>query len=94
MNTSELLVVVAKKLKLTKKETQQRADALSEIISDELANDNVVSLLNIGALEVNKRNERVSFHPTTGKKMLIPPKLVVRFKSSTLLKDKVKSMKV
>ena len=49
-----------------------------------------VSLSGFGVLEVKKKNERVSVNPTTGKRMLVPPKLVLTYKPSSLLKDKLK----
>ena len=41
-------------------------------------------------LEVKKKNERVSVNPTTGIRMLVPPKLVLTYKPSSLLKEKLK----
>ncbi len=33
--------------------------------------------------------ERVAIHPSNGKKILVPPKMTMAFKPSTLLKQKV-----
>ena len=42
-----------------------------------------------GNFEVKKRLERVIVNPTTGQRMLVPPKLVVAFKPSQILKAKI-----
>ena len=49
-----------------------------------------VSLSGFGVLEVKKKNERISVNPTTGIRMLVPPKLVLTYKPSSLLKEKLK----
>jgi DNA-binding protein HU-beta len=38
---------------------------------------------------VRKKKERVSVSPSTGVKMLVPPKLVLTYKPSLVLKEKV-----
>ena len=43
-----------------------------------------------GTFEPKKRNERVMIHPSTGKRMLVPPKVVLGFKVSNVLKAKLK----
>jgi nucleoid DNA-binding protein len=63
------------------------------VITAELLKNNPVSIVNFGTLEVKKRNERISVHPNTGKKLLVPPKLVVRYKVSASLNKKLKELK-
>lgn len=49
-----------------------------------------LSIVNFGHFEVKKKAERLSVHPSTQQRMLIPPKLVLTFRPSTTMKDKVK----
>lgn len=42
-----------------------------------------------GQFEPKKRKERISVHPSTGRRLLVPPKLVVNFKPSSVLKNKI-----
>lgn len=42
-----------------------------------------------GTFEVKKRLERVLINPNNGKKMLVPPKLVLGFKPVTNLKERM-----
>jgi len=93
MNSAELITVLSKKLHLPKAEVSRLLANTAELITTELVNNNVVSLHNLGNLEVKKRNERVSVGPATGKKMLVPPKLTVKFSASSPLKKKLKEFK-
>ena len=93
MNYSELLAVLSQRLQLSKTEVGKRLDETTAVITAELINSNVVSIMNFGTLEVKKRQERLSIHPNTGKKLLIPPKLIVKYKASVSLNKKLKELK-
>ena len=91
MNTAELTSSLAQKLLLSKTEVTQRLDDTVTVVTDELLKNKSVSFNNFGILEVKKREERISVNPVSGKRMLVPPKLVVKFKMSNTLKDKLKN---
>ena len=93
MNFSELASELSQRLELSKTDVLTRMNDTVDIIKEELLKNNSVTLGNLGNLEVKKRNERISVNPTTKKRMLIPPKLVVKFKMSNSLKEKTKKMK-
>ena len=93
MNSAELITVLSKKLHLPKIEAARLLANTAEVITAELVNNNTVSLHNLGNLEVKKKNERISINPVSGKKMLTPPKLIVKFNASSSLKKKVKELK-
>ena len=93
MNSAELITVLSKKLHLPKTEVNRLLANTAELITAELVNNNVVSLHNLGNLEVKKKNERISVNPVSGKKMLTPPKLIVKFNASSSLKKKLKEFK-
>ncbi|MDO4186521.1 MAG: HU family DNA-binding protein [Bacteroidales bacterium] len=81
--TSEL----AKRVGRTNKETTAFVGSLLDVMSKRWAEGDSVTILNIGTFEVKKKTERVSVHPTTKQRMLIPPKLVLTFRPSQNLKD-------
>ena len=68
----------------------------SELVASLLADmtrqleGNIISIQGFGTFEVKKKAERISVNPTTKQRMLVPPKLVLTYKPSTLLKDKFK----
>ncbi|GHT03895.1 DNA-binding protein [Bacteroidia bacterium] len=90
MNNTELVNTLADKLTISKSEISLYIDNLVELMTAELVANNTVAFGNLGVLEVQKRNERVAVHPSSGKKILVPPKLVVKFKTANGLKDKLK----
>lgn len=65
---------------------------VSRIVSamtDELQKGRSVSIADFGTFEVKKKMERISVIPSTGQRVLVPPKLVVAFKASTSLRERV-----
>jgi len=92
MNSSELVVLLAQRLQLSKAEAGKRMDETTAIITAELVKENIVSIMNFGTLEVRKRQERISIHPNSGKKLLVPPKLIVRYRVSVSLNKKIKEL--
>ncbi|MDR0427420.1 MAG: HU family DNA-binding protein [Dysgonamonadaceae bacterium] len=90
MNSSEFATRLSGKLKLPKTEVSKRMNDVAEIVKAELLKGNTITLGHIGSLEVKKRSERLSVSPVSGKRMLIPPKLVIKFKVSSSLKGKLK----
>lgn len=93
MNTAELTNHLAKKLTLPKSEVTKRMEDFVEILTDELAKGNTLAITSFGTFEVKKRDERISVHPSTQNKILIPPKLIVKFKPAITFKDKIKMLK-
>ncbi|MDR1437187.1 MAG: HU family DNA-binding protein [Candidatus Symbiothrix sp.] len=93
MNSTELINALSKKLQLSKTEVTKRLDDTVSVITGELNKSNIVSLHNLGNLEVKKKEERVCVHPSSGKRVLVPPKLIIKFKTSSTLKEKLKGVK-
>ncbi|MDR0507999.1 MAG: HU family DNA-binding protein [Dysgonamonadaceae bacterium] len=94
MNSAELINVLSKKLQLNKADVVKRMDDAVSIITDALNKNDIISLHNMGSLEIKKRNERVCVNPGSGKRTLVPPKLIVKFKTSSNLKEKLKGLKL
>ena len=93
MNYTELITSLSKRLQLSKTEVEKRLEDTTAVITAELLKNNVISIMNFGILEVKKRNERISIHPNTGKKLLVPPKLIVKYRPSVSLNKKLKELK-
>jgi nucleoid DNA-binding protein len=93
MNYNELLTVLAQRLQLPKTEVGKRLDETTAVITAELVKNNIVSMMNFGTLEVKKRQERLSIQPNTGKKLLVPPKLIVKYRVSATFNKKLKELK-
>ena len=49
-----------------------------------------MSVPDFGTFELKKRMERIVVNPSTGQRMLVPPKIVLNFKPATSVKNKMK----
>ena len=59
-------------------------------MAQKLQDGNTVAIQGFGTFEVRKKLERISINPATQQRMLIPPKLVLTYKPSAILKEKFK----
>ncbi len=89
MNHKELISGVSQKLNLSKAEVENLVSAMVKVISSELNDGKTIGFPNFGNFEVRKKEERLSVHPATQIRTLIPPKLVVNFKQSSSLKERI-----
>ena len=92
MNYKELVDAMAATLNLPKTETDRLLETTVSIIFEQLTEGGNVVLHGFGNFEVRKKEERISVHPVTRVRTLVPPKLTVNFKQSGTLKDKLKSV--
>ncbi len=90
MNNKEFIAELARRTKSSTKEAQQKMSALVQEITERLCDEDSIMISNFGTFETKKRLERVLVSPTTGQRMLVPPKIVVGFKQSNTLKSKIK----
>ena len=90
MNNKQFLTELSGKCGMTAEQAAQQTQALIEVMENLWQDGDSVSLSGFGVLEVKKKNERVSVNPTTGMRMLVPPKLVLTYKPSSILKEKLK----
>lgn len=59
-------------------------------IAEKLDDDTQLAVQGFGTFEVKKKMERVVVNPANKQRKLIPPKLVLAFKPSAVLKEKMK----
>lgn len=90
MNNKDFISTLAAQTGGTAKSTQKLVNALTNAIADKLDDDTQLSVQGFGTFEVKKKLERVVVNPNTKQRKLIPPKLVLAFKPSTTLKEKMK----
>lgn len=60
-------------------------------MTQELQEGNSIALQGFGTFEVKKKAERITINPSTKQRMLIPPKLVLSYKPSNVLKEKIQN---
>jgi len=90
MNAAQLTSQLAKRLNQSKADIDTLIAKTTEIITEQLSDNNVVSIHNFGTLELKEQGERINVNPATGQRTLIPPKRIVKYKVSPTLNDKIK----
>ena len=66
------------------------ASAFVGSIAEKLDDDTQLAVQGFGTFEVKKKMERAVVNPANKQRKLIPPKLVLAFKPSPVLKEKMK----
>lgn len=90
MDNKKLVETVAANLGRTPADVEKLVDALAGVLKARCSEMDKVAVPGFGSFEPKKRNERIMVHPSTGKRILVPPKVVVGFKMSKVLKAKLK----
>ncbi|MBD5201540.1 MAG: HU family DNA-binding protein [Bacteroidales bacterium] len=90
MDAKQLTEIIAQDTSLGKEDVQQLIDSLGVVISKAALEMDSVIISGFGAFEPRKRLERVAAQPSSGKMFLLPPKLLLGFRPSALLKQRVK----
>lgn len=90
MNNKELIAELAERTGYSVKDTQRLANNLIDAMGDAFQQDDAVMVANFGVFETKKKMERIMVNPSTGQRMLVPPKLVLGFKPNQMWKDKLK----
>lgn len=89
MNKSELVDSIAKKSKLTSKESTRALNAFMEAVKDCLGSNDTLTLVGFGSFMVRERAARTGHNPRTGESLKIPAVKVPAFRPGKTLKDKV-----
>lgn len=91
MNNKEYIAKLSQQAGLTQDETQKMVRHVIDAMGQIFETGDSVSIAGFGTFEVKKRLERVLVNPSTGQRMLVPPKLVLNFKPVASIKEKLKN---
>jgi DNA-binding protein HU-beta len=90
MNNKDFISSLSTRMNISAKECTEQTTGLLSEMSRLLMDENVIAIQGFGTFEVKKRVERVVINPVSHKRMLVPPKLLLTFKPSALLKEELK----
>lgn len=91
MNKSELINAMAEKADLTKKDAKIVLEAFMDVVTEQLKNDDKITLVGFGTFAVTKRAARKGRNPQKPNEIIdIPAKTVVKFTAGSELKAAVK----
>lgn len=87
MDNKTFVDTLSKNLDIPQDEVSSMIEDLTSILGESCSEQDNVSIQGFGTFEGRKRMERVAVHPASGKRLLVPPKIVVVFKASPALKQ-------
>ncbi|MCQ2195910.1 MAG: HU family DNA-binding protein [Bacteroidaceae bacterium] len=90
MNNKEFTSELSRRIDRNAKETAALMTALVSEIAVQLGEENQINVQGFGVFDVKKKMEHITVHPSTRQKMLVPPKMEIKFKPSATIKDKLK----
>lgn len=91
MTNKDFISELAQRTGYSPEDTQKMVNLIVETMGDHFQNGNMVLVPTFGTFEVKKKLERVMVNPSTGQRMLVPPKLVLNFKPNANWKERVKN---
>jgi len=89
MNKGELILALAKKAEMTKKDSEVALNGVLDVIADALTKGDKVQLIGFGTFEAKERPARVARNPRTGEAVKIAACKTPAFKAGKALKDAV-----
>ena len=89
MNKTELVSAMAERLGASKKHSEEALTVALDLITEALAEGDMVQLVGFGSFEVRERAPRIGRNPRTKEEVTIPASKAVQFKSGKVLKRAV-----
>lgn len=90
MNNKEYITELSRRTGYSQENTQRMVRCVLESIASTFDEGENVSVPDFGTFELKKRMERIVVNPSTGQRMLVPPKIVLNFKPASSVKNKMK----
>lgn len=91
MNNKEFIAELAQQSGVSQDYAQKMVRSFIDVLGNSFEEGEAVMLQGFGTFEVKKRLERTIVNPSTGQRMLIPPKLVLNFKPVASIKERLKN---
>jgi DNA-binding protein HU-beta len=89
MNRKDLTNFVSGDMNITKTDANLAVDSVVAGIINGVMEDGKVTIIGLGTFYLLDRSERKIKNPKTGEDIVVPPKTVVKFRPSRLLKTAV-----
>ena len=90
MNNKEFITELAERTGYAPRDAQRLVNQMIDAMGDAFQEGDAVLVPNFGLFETKKKMERIMVTPSTGQRMLVPPKLVLNFRPNQTWKDKMK----
>ena len=91
MNNKEFIAELSRRCGYSLEQTQRIVTQVVACMATDFDEGESVFMSGFGTFEVKERSERVMVNPSTGQRMLVPPKMVLTFKPVASVKQKLKN---
>ncbi len=88
MNNKEFIAELSQRTGLSQENTKKMVLTVLDHLLSRIAEEEPVHVPNFGSFEMKKRLERVMVNPD-GRRMLVPPKLVINFRPTSGYKEQL-----
>lgn len=89
MNNKDFVERLSAKAELDKEQVTELLCSFSDVFTSSLCDGKVISIQGFGNFEQKEKSERKIYNPSTKEFKLVPKKVVVNYKMSPVLKDRV-----
>lgn len=93
MDNKAFIEELSRRLDISRDTVSMMIENLSSAIAKKGSEMEGLAVPNFGIFEPKLRQERIGVHPASGKKLLVPPRVVLSFKCSPALKQRINSGK-
>ena len=93
MDNKKFIETLSARLDISLSSVNGMIEALSQEVVKISSNLDGISVPGFGVFEPRLREERISLHPASGKRLLVPPRIYLSFKTSPVLKQKINNGK-
>jgi nucleoid DNA-binding protein len=94
LNSSEFNKQLADRLEITQSEASKRTAELTSLLSELFTSGKSIGIQKFGTFSTRKIEPRKGFSPVLGKHVIFPPKKVLEFHPSEILKEKIKNINI
>ena len=92
MNNKDFIKELSQRTGYSKEDTEKLVQSMTNYIGDNLDEEgDSLTVPAFGTFFIKKHKERVVTNPVSGQRMLVPPKYILSFRPSQIIKDKLKN---
>ncbi len=86
---AQLGEAVFREVGLSRNDSIKLVDAVLDLVADSLTKGDTVKISSFGSFSVRSKGQRMGRNPKTGEEVPIPPRKVLVFRASHVLKDRI-----
>lgn len=90
MNNKDFIAELSQRSGYSQDNTQRLVRCVIEAMASRFDEGENVTVPSFGTFELKNRMERVVTNPSTGQKMMVPPKLILTFKPQAEVRERLK----